>query len=154
MDIYQALKSDHDAQRRLIEIIQKTHAGSEGRRDLFTRLHRELISHATTEDRVFYAALLAEPPTHDIVRHSVSEHEEIEEILDELAHRDPGEQGWMNRFHTLAERLEHHLREEESAVFRAAASVLSGPEAERLARSYAAMKSHEKSAVDAAPLSS
>ena len=55
--------------------------------------------------------------------------------------------GWLTRFKTLRERLEHHMDEEENEIFAAAKKDLSDERAEELARIFNERKPVEKQEV-------
>jgi len=123
--IFEHLRSEHDKHRTLIDIIEKTSGDSRGRNELFPKLADEVLAHAHAEERVFYAELLARSESRDVAGHSVEEHNEAEEIIDELRAKDYGSSGWLTRFKLLADKLRHHMAEEEREVFPLAGRLLS-----------------------------
>jgi len=143
-NIYERIRADHDKQRRLIDLVGKTQGDSDGRRELFARLRAEALSHAAVEERVFYSTLLAQELTRDKAGHSVSEHHEAEDIFEELEKMDMSSPGWLLRFKTLAEDLEHHMDEEEHEVFQLAGKVLSDEQEKQMAQQYANEKPDER----------
>ena len=60
----------------------------------------------------------------DAARHSVHEHAEMDEILEELNEMDMSSPGWLTRFRTLKHDYEHHMDEEEEDVFARARKVV------------------------------
>lgn len=124
MDIYERLEKDHSKLRDVGERIAATEGGSNERRTLWEEFKTELRSHANAEEQTFYAALLKAPETQEKVRHSVHEHEEVDEIVEELDGMDMSDGGWLTRFKTLRDDVEHHADEEESDVFPTAREVL------------------------------
>jgi hemerythrin-like domain-containing protein len=143
-NIYDVLREEHQKQRTLIDLIAKTHGDSQGRQELFERLTIEARAHTAVEERVFYSTLLADELTRDKAGHSVEEHNEAEEILEELSNKDMSSTGWLNRFHTLAEALRHHMDEEEQEVFQLAGKALSDAQAKQMAKQYRAEKPKQK----------
>lgn len=111
------LKEDHDRQRDLLDRIMKTEGDSEERRTLFTELTKELKSHAAAEEQAVYSEMLADPEVSDETRHSVAEHHEIDEMLNDLAATDMSSPGWLQKFKQLDERYRHHINEEEDDHF-------------------------------------
>ena len=130
--------------QRRIDLIEKTHGDSQGRQELFERLTIEARAHTAVEERVFYSTLLADELTRDKAGHSVEEHNEAEDILEELSNKDMSSTGWLNRFHTLAEALRHHMDEEEQEVFQLAGKALSDAQAKQMAKQYRAEKPKQK----------
>ena len=143
MDIYERLKKDHDRQRELIEQIKQTSGDSEERRDLWERLRVEAESHADAEEQVFYATLIAEPKGQEKARHSVAEHKEMSDIANELDDMDMSSPGWLNRFHTFADKLIHHVDEEEDEVFPLSREVIAGSKAVALVSDFDGRKRSE-----------
>ena len=122
--IFEALRHDHDEQRRLLERVAATEGDSEERRELFEQLRVELEAHAAIEERVFYSVLLGEKMTREKAAHSIGEHEEQRDALVELVDTDFSSPGWLTKFGTLRHEVEHHLEEEEQEVFQLAGRVL------------------------------
>ena len=60
MDIYQRLENDHEAVRRLFELLEGCSSRAQrARSDLFSSLRNELLAHLLAEQEVFYDTLLA-----------------------------------------------------------------------------------------------
>lgn len=138
--IFDALRDDHDKQRRLVERIRDTSGASEERADLWQRLKDELEAHARAEDSVFYAPLLAEKGSRDLARHSVHEHVELDELVERVEELDFDNPHWLRRFDELGEKIEHHLAEEEKEMFPLAGRVLSDTEKKKMAQRMQGMK--------------
>ncbi len=146
MDIYSRLKDDHGKQRGLSAALAKTTGDSAERRRLFEALRREVEAHAAAEEETFYAALMALPEGQEQARHSVSEHKDAADIFEELASMDMATGGWLTRFKTLKDELDHHLDEEEAEVFTLARRLFDAEEASRLGWAFAARKSEAMAA--------
>lgn len=136
MNIFEAIREDHQTQRTLVELLVKTHGDSEGRRELFERLTRELTAHAAAEERAFYVPLMQDDLTQDKARHSVAEHHELDELVEQLEDLDMSAPQWLPTARRLAERLVHHLDEEEHEVFQMAGKALTEKEKTSLAGQY------------------
>ena len=136
MNIFEALREDHEKQRTLVDLLVKTHGDSEGREELFERLVSELERHAMAEERNFYIHLMQEDQTQEKARHSVSEHHEMDELIEKLRDMDRSSSQWVATAEKLRERVHHHLDEEEQEVFQMAGKVLSNKQKEELAESY------------------
>ena len=61
--------------------------------------------------------MLRKPPTTGETRHSVAEHHEIEEALNDLAATDMSEGGWLTKFKSFEHQYRHHIDEEEQDFF-------------------------------------
>lgn len=138
MTIFESLRDDHETQRTLIDLVTKTHGDSDGRKELWERLKRELEAHAGAEERYFYVPLLEHDLTQDKARHSVSEHKEIDDYIEKLDEYEMAGSQWLQTAKDLAHQLTHHLDEEEQEVFQMAGKVLTKGEKSSLAKEYEA----------------
>ncbi len=143
--IYEALRADHEIQRDLIAQLVETHGDTDERRKLFDRLRTELTAHAASEERYFYVPLMEHDRSQDKARHSVSEHKELDDFVEQLEEYDMSGSQWLQTARDLQERLTHHLDEEEHEVFQVAGKVLSDDEERRLADEYRAMMTEQRS---------
>jgi hemerythrin-like domain-containing protein len=138
MTIFESIREDHETQRALIDLVTKTTGASDGREDLWARLKRELEAHAAAEERYFYVPLMEHDMTQDAARHSVSEHKELDDFVEQLDGYDMTGPQWIQTAEELCERLLHHLEEEEKEIFPVAGKVLSTSEKTSLADEYRA----------------
>jgi hemerythrin-like domain-containing protein len=83
-------------------------------------------------------------------RHSVAEHHELDELIEALDALSFGSSGWLNQAHSLFERIEHHLREEEREVFQLAGKALADADKLRLAKAYQREMREQREKRDAA----
>ena len=114
-DIFDRLKQDHDLQRGLLE--QVAAAAGDQRQTLFVRLTKEIKSHALAEEQALYSTMLRKPETTEETRHSVAEHKEVDDLLNDLAATDLGDSAWSAKFEHLRHRYTHHIDEEEEENF-------------------------------------
>lgn len=134
--IFQALRGDHEVQRGIVDRLAKTQGDSLERRRLYAELKTELSAYAAAEERCFYVPLFGHDLTLGKARHSVAEHHELDELVEALDVLDFGSSGWLNQAHSLFERIEHHLREEEREVFQRAGKALGEAEVQQLGEAY------------------
>ena len=124
MSIYKSLKDDHDKQRNLIQKVKDSEPGSDERAELWNELRAELEAHASAEEQAFYSKLMAAPDgTHD-TRHAVEEHQEMTEMIEKLDAMDQSADVWDSLFGKLADRVIHHVDEEEEEFFPHAKDIL------------------------------
>jgi hemerythrin-like domain-containing protein len=142
-DIYKLIKQDHDAHRRVLAQLDETQGDSAERRELFETLKREAEAHTAAEEQTFYARLMAEPDGQEKSRHSVSEHKEAADILEELEDMEFSSPGWLTRFRSLKDALEHHMDEEEDEVFALAKKLIPADEAQEIGADFEARKVEE-----------
>ena len=124
MTIFEAIRDDHDTQRTLIDLVVETEGASDGREELWAKLKVELEAHAAAEERYFYVPLMEHDVTQDAARHSVAEHKELDDFVEQLEGYDMAGPQWVQTARELRERLLHHLAEEESEVFPVAGRVI------------------------------
>ncbi|MFQ3251240.1 MAG: hemerythrin superfamily protein [Glaciecola sp.] len=138
MKIFEALRKDHDKQRALVKMILDTQGDSSTRKDFFRQLKCELATHAVAEERFFYAPLMHTDQTVDMSRHGVAEHHQIDKLVAELEKTDMSSANWLSTFKKLADKIEHHLAEEERVFFQQAGKAFSEKEKIDLADEYLA----------------
>lgn len=146
-DIFTRLKQDHDRHREMLERVADTSGDTKERRQSFEQLRIDVSAHANAEEQSLYAEMLARPDLQDKGRHSVAEHKEADDYFEDLVDMDFSSTGWLARFKTLKERLEHHMDEEENEIFAAAKEDLSEERAEELARIFDERKPEEQQEV-------
>jgi len=143
MNIYDRLKKDHEKQRTLADILSKTEGDSEDRRELWEKFKAELRAHAAAEEQVFYAELMTVPEATDQTRHSVAEHEEADELVDDLDETDMSTSAWLQKFKKLKDSVIHHVDEEEADVFVLARKHISAARADELGEEFGQRKPAE-----------
>lgn len=136
MNIFEALRADHDTQRTLMDLLISTKGDSDGRKELFARAKAALQNHAAAEERCLYIPMMEDDMTQEKARHSVAEHHEIDELIETLEVTDFSSSAWLVHAKTLQETVTHHLDEEEQEVFQLASNVLSEERKSLLASQY------------------
>jgi hemerythrin-like domain-containing protein len=136
MNIFEALREDHEIQRTLIDKLVNTSGDNDLRRNMFNKLKHELEIHADAEERHFYVPLIDVDLTQQKARHSIAEHHEMDELIEKLEETDMSSSAWLTYMMQLAEKVEHHLDEEEQEVFQLAGKALSEKEKKRFATEY------------------
>ena len=126
-NLFSVLRDDHDRQRTLATLLAKTSGDSTGRDELFTRLR---------EERTLYRSLMGHDSTMGMARHSVAEHQELDELLEELSSTDRSSPGWLAAARKLCDRVHHHVAEEELEVFPWAGRVLTEAQKLELAQTF------------------
>ena len=134
--IYETLKQDHDSYREVLAKLDATSGDSDERRKLFAIMKKELEAHTAAEEQTFYATLMAAPEGHERARHSVTEHKEAVDLVEELGGTDFSSAGWLTRFRKLKQELEHHMDEEEDELFARARRIIPDDQAEELGSAF------------------
>lgn len=144
--LFDALREDHEKQRTLIELLTKTHGDSEGRDELFRKIKTELSAHAAAEERCLYVPMLERDKTQEKARHSIAEHKELDDFVEQLLATDYSSPAWLTKAKDLRERLLHHLDEEEEEMFPAAEKILSEDDLGELGKDYRSEMSRRREA--------
>ena len=145
MNIFEALRKDHEVQRDLIDRLLKTEGNSPQRERIWKELQDELEAHAKAEERAFYVPLMKKDLTQEKARHSIAEHHDIDEVIETLNNTDMSSPGWKVNAQKLAQLLIHHLDEEEHEVFQMAGKALKEQQKENLADTYENTMQEERS---------
>jgi len=102
-----------------------------------------VTAHAAAEEETLYATMLARPDLREDAQHSVSEHKEIDDYLEELEELSFNGEEWNRVFAQLKKRYLHHIEEEEEEMFPDAARELTAEEEQKLAARFAQRKPAE-----------
>jgi hypothetical protein len=149
--IFARLKEDHDKHRDLLDQIGKTHGDSAEREQLFTELTKELKGHAAAEEQALYSTMLRKPETTDETRHSVAEHHEIDEMLNDLAATEMSSGGWLVKFRSFDDRYRHHIEEEEEEHFPDFSNYLTAEDEQHMRDVFDRRKREEKADAEVTP---
>ncbi len=147
--IFDRLKQDHDAHRQLFAKMADAKDDSDRLKKLFDQFKVEVSAHAAAEEETLYATMLARPDLREDAQHSVSEHKEIDDYLEELDDLKFDGEAWRKKFAKMKERYLHHIEEEEEEMFPNAAKDLTADEEKPLAATFAKRKPAELARAEA-----
>lgn len=136
MTIFEALRQEHEIQRDLVAKLVETHGDTEERKKIFEQLKHELKIHADAEERHFYIPLIKKDLTQEKARHSVAEHHEMDELVEQLEDTEMDASNWLKIAKDLEHKVTHHLDEEEHEVFQMAGKSLTENQKTSLADDY------------------
>ncbi|MGF6401409.1 hypothetical protein ABH905_005075 [Pseudomonas frederiksbergensis] len=136
MNIFEALRESHDRQRRYADALIQTRGDTPERVEAYKRLKSELQAHETAEERHFYMPLMAFDNGVDLSRHAISEHHEMDEMMEALDATEMSSPSWLATAKKLSEKVHHHLKEEEQKFFQMAGKLLDEQQKETLAGQY------------------
>ena len=148
-DIFDRLEADHDKHRALLDRLDRTQG--EARRELFEEFTYEVKGHAAAEEQALYSTMLRKPEETACARHSVAEHHEIEELLNDVAAVDGASAEWPRHFAALKDKYLHHIREEEDEMFPRFARELSEDDAVFMRSVFERRKAAEKARAEITP---
>ncbi|WP_162863952.1 hemerythrin domain-containing protein [Pseudomonas viridiflava] len=136
MNIFEALRESHDRQRGYADALIQTSGDSEARAQAYKQLKEELQAHETAEERFFYIPLMEHDNGIDLSRHAISEHHEMDEMMEELDETEMSSPSWLATAKKLSEKVHHHLKEEEQKFFQMAGKLLDEKQKQSLAGKY------------------
>ena len=118
------LKADHTAVKRLLRELNETGDRAVKQREtLVARIERELKTHAQIEEEVFYPAFKAAAEgsdAEDLFYEAAEEHHVVDMVLPALKAANPKSHEFAAKAKVLKELVEHHIREEETEMFKQA----------------------------------
>jgi iron-sulfur cluster repair protein YtfE (RIC family) len=147
-DIYSAIKADHDDHRKLLDRIEDTTGNSEERQQAWRDFYRDVKSHAAAEEETFYSKLISKTWGQDAARHSVHEHQQLDDLMEELNEADMSSSGWLQKFKSLRHDYEHHIDEEEEEVFARAREVIPDSEVKGYGDRFLKRKEEERDLIE------
>ena len=141
--IFDRMKQDHDSHRQLFAKMDEAKDDNDRLEKLFDQFKVEVKAHAAAEEETLYATMLARPDLREDAQHSVSEHKEIEDYLEDMEEQEFNGREWRETFAQLKKRYLHHIEEEEEEMFPDAAKDLSDAEEKMLGEKFAERKPAE-----------
>lgn len=148
MSIYEKIEQDHALHRDLLNKLAATQGNSDERRQLWKAFYYDVKAHAAAEEETFYSKLMEDPSGQDDARHSVAEHKDMDDIMEELQSMDFDSSGWLTRFKTLKHDYEHHMEEEENDIFAKGRDVFDDDESTKIGERFDERKQAERGLVD------
>lgn len=145
-NIYDAIENDHDNHRELLNKIKQSSAQDRGR--LWRVFYEDVKSHAAAEEETFYSKLISKTWGQDAARHSVHEHQQLDDMMEEINAMTLTSDLWMKKFDQLAHDYEHHMDEEENEVFERAKETIDQEEIEGFGAKFEARKKKERELIN------
>lgn len=150
-DIFARLREDHEKHRDLLARLAASQGESEERRALFEEFTLEVKGHAAAEEQALYSTMMRKPPATDEVRHSVAEHHQIEELLNDMAATEMSSREWTEKFGQLDHDYRHHIDEEEDEHFKDFEKLLTEQDREHMRSVFDRRKRAEKADAEVTP---
>ena len=138
MNILQEIKKDHQEVKELFKKLQSIKSQKEREKE-FLELKKELIPHMKAEEEIFYPALM-NGDSKEPVLEGFEEHHASEMVLKDLDKTAVTHERWPAKLKVLSEMIEHHIKEEESEIFKMARSEMDKEKLEELAEKFDSKK--------------
>lgn len=134
-DIFTALIEKHEIQRDLCDKLEKAESDAQ-RKAVYEDLKLELQAHAAAEERHLYIPVMQHDDGLDLSRHAITEHHEMDEMMETLDDGRIGKEKWDQTCADLIHKVRHHLKEEENDFFKQARKILDTDLQQRLGALY------------------
>ncbi len=135
--LLETLQQEHRLVRDILTRLKEDiGATAEERTELWDNLKRNLMPHTRGEEKFFYPALINKEEARADTLEAIEEHHVIESLMAQMEgtiRRDL----WDARLAVLKESVDHHVKEEESRLFRDAKIVLSPEQMDRILDNFA-----------------
>jgi len=144
-ELESVLRGEHQAIKGIIDQLDRTTARARKvREDLFVRLKENIVPHMKAEEKVLYAALLEKKGARNDTLEAQEEHHAASMLLLELEITAKDSERWHPKFKVFKENITHHIREEESVIFKNAQVYLPERQMDGLLSDYRDARQREK----------
>lgn len=134
---FQLLKKDHEEVKTILgELDEVKDNAPKKREELFQKLRGELVPHMKAEENVFYPPLLAKKESREDAMEGIEEHHVSEMVMKELETMQKGAEQWGAKMSVFKELVEHHIKDEQSKVFKSAEKALSSEEFQSIMKQF------------------
>jgi hemerythrin-like domain-containing protein len=134
---FQMLKKEHEEVKGILAQLEETKENtSKKREELFQTLREELVPHMKAEESTFYQPLMTKKEARGDAMEGMEEHHVAEMVLKELETMPKGEDRWGAKMSVFKELVEHHIKDEESKVFKSAEKALGQDEIQNIMKQF------------------
>ena len=134
-EFFQMLKKDHVEVKGILGQLTETKEAKK-REELFLKLKQELVPHMKAEESTFYPPLLAKKDAREDAMEGIEEHHVSDLVQKELEMMPKGEEQWGAKMSVFKELVEHHIKDEESKVFKSAEKALNPDELQKIMKKF------------------
>jgi hypothetical protein len=147
MSILNLLKDDHEEVKDLLEqMCDTTGRAAKKRQQLFSECKNALMAHSHAELEVFYKPLLEQGDDPEALLEAEVEHQVVERLLLDIDRTEPSDEKWLAKVTVLQELLDHHIKEEESEIFKAARKTFDRKQLDTMGEAFETRKEQELAA--------
>lgn len=149
MNVLELIKADHLQVETLFSEIESTD-DTHKLYECFNQLYNALNVHAEVEEQTFYPAVRRCQNTQGLVDTAQAEHDEAQQMLEELASLSPTSAEFKQKMGELKQVIQHHVQSEEDEVFSQVRDCMSAEELSQLGSKFQAVKSQVQSEMSVA----
>lgn len=139
---FDMLKEDHEKVMGLFEQIEEDEEMDvEELGDIFSQIEQELYAHMEEEESYFYPHLEESDEARDKTLESYEEHHVAKLVLNEFKKIAQDDEKWKAKLKVLKELVAHHVKEEETNIFKMAKKALDKEQIQEITEKIAEQKS-------------
>ena len=122
MDATDLLIKDHENVQELFAQAEQAGEDAQKKARLFEKIRDELQIHTRIEEEIFYPAVADLPVDRakDDIERSLQDHEEVDDLLDDLEMLSPDDSDFDERLAELMDSVRRHIKLEQEEVFKVA----------------------------------
>jgi hemerythrin-like domain-containing protein len=140
-NLFALIKADHKQLKSLFAQLEETTERALKTRDrLYAKLREEISLHSRAEENAVYPRLKDKDLTQDMAYESVEEHGVVRWLLSRLDAVASDSKEWTALICVLQESIEHHMKEEEGALFPKMRKLFSSGELQEMAEHFTRSK--------------
>jgi hemerythrin superfamily protein len=135
VDALKLLKEDHKKVKTLFgEVEGLGDRATTQRKKMFQQIDRELTVHSQIEEAIFYPEFRsrANGEEKEEVLEAYEEHNIVKNLIHELEDLDPKDETYKPKLSVLQELVQHHVKEEETTMFKMARELFDKQELEEI----------------------
>ena len=140
MDVLDVIKKEHREVSAMLDEADKCEPGDAKLVELAHKIEQALSTHVKIEERLFYAKLRDRAEEDDElvdVYEAYTEHDVADHLLQLLRSGRKPDEKFKAEMQVLGESVKHHVKEEESKVFKVAREVIDAEERESIGDQWA-----------------
>jgi hemerythrin-like domain-containing protein len=136
MDATDLLIKDHENVQDLFAQAERAGEDAQKKAMLFAKIRDELQIHTRIEEEIFYPAVADLPVDRakDDIERSLQDHEEVDDLLDDLEMLSPDDSDFDERMAELMDAVRKHIKLEQEEVFKVARTGLGEEKLQELGR--------------------
>src|SRR3989441_9198421 len=120
MKVTVVLRNEHENVKSLFDKDNKPDTGrTNGKKELFDDIRREIMVHSQIEREIFYSALTSTSSTTaaSLVAAAIEDHCAIEKLLQELNGVNPSDRSFETKMARMMDEVIRHIEKEEAEIF-------------------------------------